>query len=98
MDPSAELLAGTFARAVVWGLLALVAPWIALVFSRWAAAAVAGVLALTGTILYSICSSHTPSGDIRVDKVIMYPLLLVAWLECIGLAHFAAAKRPRKTD
>ena len=46
----------------------------------------------------SICSSHIPGNvNIRADVVIMFPLLLVAWLECIGLAILAALKKPRKT-
>jgi hypothetical protein len=58
-------------------VLALVVPWIALVFNRWAAAAVAGVLTLTATILYSISTRHIPSNvNMRVDVAIMYPLLL----------------------
>jgi hypothetical protein len=27
----------------------------------------------------------------------MYPLLRVAWLECVGLTAFAVVKKPRKT-
>jgi hypothetical protein len=92
-----ELPVKAFFWAVVSGLLALVAPCIALVFNRWAAAA-AGVLTLTATILYSISTRHIPSNvNIRVDVAIMYPLLLVAWLECIGLTGFAVVKKPRKT-
>jgi hypothetical protein len=78
--------------------LALVVPWIALVFNRWVAAAVAGVLTLTATILYSISTRHIASNvNIRVDVAIMYRLLLVAWLEYIGLTGFAVVKNPRKT-
>ncbi len=98
MGPHDELLARTLFWAVVSGLLAIVAPWIALLFNRWAAAAVAGVLALASTILYYICTRHIPSSvNIRADVVIMCPLLLVAWLECFGLTGFAAFKKPSKT-
>jgi len=68
------------------------------VFNRWAAGAVAGVPTLTATILSSISTRHIPSNaNIRVDLAITYRLLLVAWLECIGLTGFAVVKRPRKT-
>ena len=98
MSHDEVIAANTFFWAVACGLSALVAPWIALIFNRWAASAGAGVLALAGTILYSACSSHIPSSvNIRADVVIMFPLLLVAWLECIGLAFFAALKKPRKS-
>jgi hypothetical protein len=78
--------------------LALVVPRFALVFNRRAAAAVAEVLTLTATILYSISTRHIPSNvNIRVDVAIMYPLLLVAWLEYTGLTGFAVVNKPRKT-
>jgi hypothetical protein len=98
MGPQDELPAKAFFWVVVSGLLALVVPRIALVFNRWAAAAVAGVLTLTATILYPISTRHILSNvNIRVDVAIMYPLLLVAWLECIGLTGFAVVKQPGKT-
>jgi hypothetical protein len=98
MGPHDELPAKAFLWAVASGLLALVVPWIALVFNWWAAADVAGVLTLTATILYSISTRHIPSNvNIRVDVAIMYPLLLVAWLKCIGLTGFAVVKKPRKS-
>jgi len=99
MSPDDVIAANTFFWAVVFGLLAVVAPWIALLFSRWAAAAVAGLLTLTGTILASIFSSHnhvTSNVNIRPD-VLIFPLLLVAWLECTGLVVFAALKKSRET-
>jgi hypothetical protein len=43
-------------------------PWIALVLNRWAAAAVAAMLTLTATILYSIPTRHIAGNvNIRVD-------------------------------
>jgi hypothetical protein len=57
-----------------------------------------GVLTLTATILYSISTRHIPSNvNIRVDVAILSPLLLVAWLERIGLTTFAVVKKPRRT-
>jgi hypothetical protein len=99
MSPDDVIAANTLFWAAACGLLSLVAPWIALLLSRRAAAAVAGLLTLTGTILASIFSSHnhvSSNVDIRPD-VLIYPLLLLAWLECIGLAVFAAIKKSRKS-
>ena len=81
--------------ATICGLLAFVVPWVALFFSRWAAAAVAGLLTLTGTIMASIYNSHahiSSNVNIRPDLLI-YPLLAVAWLECTGFVVFAAFKK-----
>ncbi len=96
MSPDEVFSFRAFQGAVACGLLALVAPWIALWFKRWAAAAVAGVLAFAGTILEFISDRHMSSNvDIRVDLVIILPLLLLAWLECFGLACFAALKNKK---
>ena len=100
MSPDDVIASNTLFWAAVCGLLALVAPWIALLFNRRAAAAVAGLLTLTGTIMASIYNSHTQvNSNVNIGPdVLIYPLLLVAWLECIGLAVFAALKELRKTS
>jgi hypothetical protein len=85
--------------AAVCGVFALIAPWVALLFSRWAAVTAAVLLTVIGTIMASIFCSHahvSSNVDIRPDLLI-YPLLLVAWLECIGLVIFAALKKSRKS-
>ncbi len=99
MTPDDVIAANTLFWAAICGVLALVAAWVALLFSRWAAAGVAGLLTLLGTVMASISSSHTHVSNnvnIRPDLLI-YPLLLVAWLECIGLVIFAALKKSRKS-
>jgi uncharacterized membrane protein YhaH (DUF805 family) len=99
MSSDDVIAANSLFRAAVCGLLALVAPWVALMFSRWAAVAVSGLLTVIATIMAFIFNNHahvSPNVDIRPD-VLIYPLLLVAWLECIGLVVFAALKKSRKS-
>jgi uncharacterized membrane protein YjjP (DUF1212 family) len=99
MSPDDVIAANTLFWAAVCGVLALVAPWVALLFSRWVAVAVAGLLTLIGTIMAFISNSHThvsSNVNFRPDLLI-YRLLLVAWLECIGLVIFAALKKSRKS-
>ena len=99
MNPEYAREANLFFWAVVCGLSAVVVPWFALLFNRWLAAGLAGGLALASTILYGGISARvSASVDIRADVVIMYPLLTLAWLECIGLAIFASLKKSRKSS
>ncbi len=97
MSPDDVIAANSLFWAAICGLLAIVAPWVALLFSRWAAVAVGGLLTAIGTIMAFILNSHahvSPNVNIRPD-VLIYPLLLVAWLECVGLVVFAALKESR---
>ena len=74
--------------ATVLGLSAIVVPCFALLFSRRAATAVALLLSLAGTISTILYATHNhvgPNVNVRPDLMI-YPLMLVAWLECAVLA------------
>lgn len=80
--------------AIICGLASVVAPWIGLLISRRFAAATAGVLAAIGTALFLISNYYMPEHyNIRVDLLITPPLLLVGWLECVGLAIWARRRK-----
>jgi hypothetical protein len=58
-------------------------------------ALIAGALALVGTVAFLIEDANMPPNiDIRVDVLILPPLLLV-WLECLGMSIAAALQKPR---
>ena len=89
---NSELLAlSTMWGAFICGLAALVAPWFALRISRWVATATAGGLASVGTTLALISNLYMPGKyNIRMDLVVNGFLMLVAWVEFVGLGLWAA--------
>ena len=95
---SKDLAIITFYAAAVCGLVALIAPWFVLRISRRSAAATAWVLALASTVLELISNSNFPPDvDNRIDLVFITPLLLMAWLECIGLTILAALQKSKES-
>ncbi len=82
----AEMMMG---GAMLSGLAALVAPWLVLLVNRWGAAAAAGVLAVAGTTLFLTTEQDMVGGNIRIDLIIIPALMLVAWIETVGLGVWA---------
>ena len=80
--------------AGICGLMGLILPWAALLVSRAAAAVSAGVLAAAGTVALLISNAYMPGKyNIRVDLVILPPLLLAVWVSCICLSISAIRRR-----
>jgi hypothetical protein len=76
------------------GLLGLTLPWLALLAGRTAAAVSAVVLAAAGTVAFLISNAYMPEKyNIRVDLVILPPLLVAAWAVCIVLTVLALRRR-----
>jgi hypothetical protein len=100
MSPDDVIAANALLWAAVCGVSALVAPWVAMLISRRAAAVVAGLLTLMATILAYIFNKHNHvDGNVNIrPDVLLFPLLVVAWLQCIGLAVLVALKRPRTNN
>jgi hypothetical protein len=80
--------------SIVVALLALTLPWLSLLISQRAAAGVAGILTIAATVLFAIAEHYyRPGADIRLDLVIIPPLLLLAWLVFIGLSIWQLRKQ-----
>jgi|GEM_PF-3442208 len=79
------------------GVLGMVLPWFVLLVHRSAAVAVATALTLAGTVAFLISTTCMPGRyNIRVDLVLLPPLLLVAWLECIALGIWSRRRKTAK--
>ena len=77
--------------SMICSLLGFTVPWPVLLVSRAAAAATAGILAVIGTIAFLISNAFMPAEyNIRVDLLIIPPLLLAAWVSFIGLTIWAS--------
>jgi hypothetical protein len=81
--------------------VALAFPWVALALDRGSQTKWTAVLAGLATVLFLTTHLTMPSKyNIRVDLLIFPPLILVAWLQCLGfwlasdkLAKVAGQKR-----
>jgi hypothetical protein len=82
--------------AGICGLIGIVLPWLILLANRTAAAISAGILALAATLAFGISNVYMPGHfNIRVDLLILPPLLLIVWLQCLGLSVLALWRRAR---
>lgn len=74
--------------AMIFGLLGFIVPWPILLINRAAATITAGVLAVIATIAFLISSVFMPvEYNIRVDLLIIPPMLLAAWASFFSLVY-----------
>jgi len=93
MDSENLALAAMFAAGIC-GLLGLILPWLGLLVSRTTAAVTAGAFATLGTVALLISNAYMPAKyNIRIDLLILPPLLLAVWLICIGLTVWTIMRR-----
>jgi hypothetical protein len=86
----------TMYTAGICGLLGIVIPWLALLVNRAAAAISAGTLAFAATVAFLISNIYMPGHfNIRVDLLVLPPLLLMVWLQCVALSVLAMWQRGR---
>lgn len=88
-----DLVGKLMVAAIIVSLAAIVAPWfVGFVGNRWAAAAIAGVLAVAATGLFLTAEFFYMPGDtVRLDLFFIPPLLLLAWAQSIRYAFKATA-------
>jgi len=83
---SEHLATYTMYGAIISSLTSFVASWLALLISRRVATITSGVLAAVGTIMFVTSEYYMPSFKIRLDLLLIPPLLLMTWLHCAALA------------
>ena len=76
-----QIVALAMPGSLFGALLALVLPRAGLLIGLRTAALIAGVLTVGATALFVVAESYyRPGGDVRLDLVIIPPLLLAAWI------------------
>jgi len=81
------------------GLLGVALPWFVLLVRQSAAVVVAVAFTLAGTVAFLISTASMPGRfNIRVDLILLPPLLLVAWLECIALGLWSRRRKRAKPE
>ncbi len=75
--------------AMLCAVAAIIVPWIGKLIGPRFSAVSAGVLAAVATIVFVLAEMYLPSFKIRLDLLIIPPLLLLAWLSFVGFGYRA---------